>query len=243
MFYEWLITHPLVLPAAKKEVHFFDSYFGQGEQWYRSRMPRDRKRRDAAAAAGRPVLVGEATPNYLFHPLVPRRASTVVPDAKLIVLLRNPVNRAYSHYSTGVRHDWEALSFEEALERESVRLDGQIDALLQDEKHHRNFARYRWSYKAMGHYADLLERWFEYYPRDQFVFVFNEQMDRDADAAFLPVWDFLGLPEHRLPEKSRRVVGRYAPMRPDTRAELIEYFRPHNRRLAELLGVDPGWDV
>lgn len=241
MFYEWLVTHPQLPAAVEKEVHFFDSYYRQGLTWYRSRLP-SRRELAARSAPGASALSGEATPNYLFHPLVPRRVHATVPDAKLIVLLRNPVNRAYSHYQTNLRHDWEALSFEEALDREPARLENQIDALLMDEAHHRNFPRYRWSYQAMGRYAELLERWFTFFPREQFLFLRNEDMARDPDAVFARVWDFLDVRHHPLPQKANRVVGRYEPMRPETRQRLQDYFRPHNERLAELLGFDPRWD-
>ena len=241
-FYDWLVTHPLVPRAATKEVHFFDSHFREGLDWYKAHLPTERQRDALSREAGHRALVGEATPNYVFHPLVPRRVSATVPDAKLIVLLRDPVGRAYSHYNTNIRHDWEALSFEEALAREEQRLDGQIDAMLMDEAHHRSYPRYRWSYAAMGRYAELLERWFTYFPREQFLFVLNWEMDRDPDAVFKRVWDFLDLPYYPIKNLKRRTVGKYEPMRPDTRERLREYFRPHNERLAELIGLDLGWD-
>jgi len=241
MFYEWLVTHPLLPPAVEKEVHFFDFHYPQGRVWYRSQLPTVRRLEALSAEHGHRALAGEASPTYLFHPLAPRRARETVPGAKLLVLLRNPVTRAYSHYNTGIRHDWEALSFEEALEREPIRLDGEVDALLMDEKHHRSFPRYRWSYLAMGRYAEQLERWFTYFPREQFLILFSEDLDRDPEGTFRKVWDFLEVPDHPLPEKQRRTVGRYDPMKPETRSWLEDYFRPHDDRLAELLGTDLPW--
>jgi hypothetical protein len=242
MFYEWLVTHPNVLPAAVKEVHFFDSHFPEAQPWYRAHLPTARQYRRRAKRLGGRVVTGEASPTYLFHPLAPRRVRWVVPQVKLIVLLRDPVNRAYSHYQTGIRHDWEALSFEAALDREEQRLDGQIDALLMDERHHRSFPRYRWSYQAMGRYAEQLEAWFAHFPREQFLFVDNKDFDRDPDAVYRRVYDFLDIPYHPLPEKKRRVVGRYDPMDPKTRQRLEQYFAPHNRRLADLLDLELEWD-
>lgn len=241
MFYEWLVTHPLAPPAVEKEVHFFDFHFPMGTVWYRSQLPSRRQLETLSARHGHQAQAGEASPTYLFHPLAPRRAAVTVPSAKLIVILRNPVDRAYSHYSTGIRHDWEALSFEEALDREPARLAGQIEALLMDEKNHRSFSRYRWSYQAMGHYAEQLEAWFEHFPREQFLVIFSEDFDRDPQGTFDHVWEFLGLPPHALPEKKRRVVGNYRPMPPKTRARLEKYFRPHDDRLSELLDVELPW--
>ena len=242
MFYEWLVTHPLVPPAVEKEVHFFDSHYRSGLTWYRARLPSERDIARRSHEGGRRALSGEATPNYLFHPLAPRRAHVTVPNAKLIVLLRNPVNRAYSHYQTNIRHDWEALTFEQALDREEERLHNQVDAMLMDESHHRNYPRYRWSYQAMGRYAELIERWLQYYPREQILFLLNEDLSRDPQLVFSRLWAFLDLPPHTLPAKKRRVVGTYSPMADQTRDRLRKSFRPHNRRLADLLGFDPGWD-
>jgi Sulfotransferase domain len=242
MFYDWLVSHPLVLPAVEKEVHFFDFHFRQGELWYRSQLPTERERAALASRAGRPVLAGEASPTYLYHPLAARRARSLVPGAKLVVLLRNPVDRAYSHYYTGIRNDYEALSFEEAIEREPARLEGQVDALLMDQAHNRNFPHYRWSYLAMGHYAEQVEKWFEQFPRQQFLFLLNEEMDQNPDAVFRRVYEFLELPYHLLPQLTRRGAGNYPPMKDGTREQLTEYFRPHNRRLAELLCMELGWD-
>jgi hypothetical protein len=90
--YSYLCTHPEVWPATKKEVHFFDNHFSETEEWYRSHFPSRLKLK----LTGR--ITGEASPYYLFHPLAPRRMADVAPKAKLIMLLRNPVKRAISHY-------------------------------------------------------------------------------------------------------------------------------------------------
>lgn len=240
-FYQWLVTHPLVLPAVEKEVHFFDFHFRRKVTWYRSQLPSQRQRDRLSARSGHRALACEASPTYISHPLAARRAQSVVPEAKLIALLRNPVDRAYSHYQAAIRNDWEVLSFEEALDREPSRLEGQVDALLMDQAHNRSFPLYRWSYMAMGHYADFLEHWFRYFPRQQFMFILNEEMDRGPEATFRRVYEFLDLPYHPLPPIGRSGVGSYPPMQPATRERLEEYFRPHNRRLAELLDIDLGW--
>jgi hypothetical protein len=241
-FYDWLVRHPLVPSAVTKEIHFFDSHFPQGLTWYRSQLPTVRQLAGLSRTHSSRGLSGEATPTYLFHPLAARRAHSVVPDAKLIVLLRNPIDRAYSHYQTNIRHDWEALSFEEALDREEERLDGQIDVILKDEKNHRSFARFRWSYRAMGHYAELIENWMRYYPLEQFHFVLNEELDSDPDTTYAKVYEFLGLPDHPLGKPARRTIGHYSSMAAPTRAGLVEYFRPHNARLEALLGRSVDWD-
>jgi lipopolysaccharide transport system ATP-binding protein len=96
-FYRLLTEHSLVRAAAAKELHFFDNKFAEGVGWYR-RCFSEGKRVD-----GHRTITGEASPSYLFDPQVPERMAQVVPEARLIALLRNPVDRAYSHYQMEVR--------------------------------------------------------------------------------------------------------------------------------------------
>ena len=126
--YAYLCAHPDVRAAARKEVHYFDLNYARGATWYRSMFPLAaglaRERR-----GGRRVLVGEASPYYLFYPLAAERAGAVVPSAQLIVLLRDPVERAWSHYRHEVKAGREPLEFEAALAAEPTRLAG-ADAAL-----------------------------------------------------------------------------------------------------------------
>ncbi len=114
--YRYLAAHPGVLPASRKELHYFTNRHDRGPDWYRSQFP--------PTPPG--TITGESTPYYLFHPHAPRRLHAFAPDVKLIVLLRNPVDRAYSHYQLQVRRRHETLPFEEAIAREEERLAGEL---------------------------------------------------------------------------------------------------------------------
>jgi hypothetical protein len=102
--WNWLLKHPAVapqFPAAQqiKSPHYFDINFWRGEQWYRSHFPTQRALdRLATSVGGRPA-VGEASPYYMFHPAAPQRVAELMPDVRLIVLLRDPVARAYSNFA------------------------------------------------------------------------------------------------------------------------------------------------
>src|SRR5215212_6336788 len=102
-FYRLLSNHPLVRPAATKELHFFDrnKVFDRGEDWYRRCFP------ESARVGGQRTVTGESSPSYLFSAQVPARMAEVIPDAKLVALLRNPIDRAYSHYQMQVRRGTE----------------------------------------------------------------------------------------------------------------------------------------
>jgi Sulfotransferase domain len=93
-----LSAHRQVMPPSHKEVHFFDRNYQRGLGFYRRLFPLAIHRSVRARRLGAKVLTGEATTYYLLHPAVPSRVSAVLPDARLIVMLRDPVDRAYSHY-------------------------------------------------------------------------------------------------------------------------------------------------
>lgn len=235
-----LSQHPNIVPALRKEVHFFDWKFHRGTLFYRAHFPvvfekwRARVRRRA-------FFTGEASPYYIFHPLAPGRLKAVVPGARLIALLRNPVDRAYSHYQHAVAKGQESLSFEKALREEKRRTGGEVGRMMADPRYnstsHRNY-----SYIERGLYAQQLERWFELFPRKQFLILHSERFRNDPPSAFREVCRFLGVPEWEPPQYREIVKRRYEPMRPETRTWLLDYFRPYNRQLYELLDRDFQWD-
>lgn len=235
--YNNLIKHPVVFPAAIKEVHFFDMHFGNGVNWYRAHFP---MRRVMSAKAG--SITGEGSPYYLLHPLAPQRVKNVVPDAKLLVVLRNPVDRAYSHYQHERRREREALSFEEAIAQELARLAGEVEKVAAGEKE-TSFALRHFSYLERGKYAEQLERWFSVFPREQFLILTTDELNREFQATMARVFEFLKLPPYEIATEKRSNVGAYEKMNDSTRAQLVEYFRPHNARLQDLLGRQLNWHL
>lgn len=235
-FYNLLTRHPQVERAATKEVHFFSRHYDLGLSWYKSHFP------FPGREGGGSPLTGEATPYYLLHPLAARRAAHTVPQAKLIVLLRNPVDRAYSHYQHQVRMGNETLqSFEAAVAAEDTRIQGEREKLLED-KSYSSSAYPRFSYLTRGIYVDQLAEWYKFFSADQILVLGSEEFFNDAQSTLQSVLRFLELdawePEALSPSKRKY---QYEQMSPATRRELEEYFRPHNQRLYNYLGMDFGW--
>jgi len=233
--YNYLGQHPGVARPLGKELQFFSTHFQRGVPWYRAHFP--------AAQTGSGVLTFEATPYYLFHPQAARRAASVVPGARMIVLVRNPVDRAWSHHRHSSRLGIEHLCFEEALAQEPERLRGEAERLLAEPDYasprHRAF-----SYAARGRYAEQLEEWYRHFPPDRIMVVRSEDLYREPRPTYRGVLEFLELsawapPEFPVFTRSRADA---AGMDPDTRCRLREEFEPHNRRLATLLDIDLGWD-
>jgi hypothetical protein len=240
--YHYLIAHPDVLPPLKKGVRFFDLYpnFRKGRAWYLAHFPTSRARRRAEARSGRPVLVGEATPNYLFHPHAPGRLAAGFPAPKLLVLLRNPVERALSSYHHAVRKGREPLTFEEAIDREPERIAVERERILADETYG-GYNYWIYSYLERGIYADQLARWLPLFDRARILILKTEDLAADPQTTMDRVWSFLGLSGVRLAEYPRVNTGSYQRMASHLQARLTEFFRPHNERLYRLLGVDFGW--
>ena len=235
--YRWLASHPQVAPPLRKEIQYFTLNAERGEAWYRAHFPA------RAGDDGRP-LTFEATPYYLFHPLAPARAAAAVASARLVVLVRNPVDRAFSHWRHNRARGTESLDFEAALAEEPRRLRGEVERMLGDPTY-RSRAHQLFSYASRGLYAEQLERWFAHFPRQQVLVVRSEDLYRRSEETFSRVLSFLALPEAPLraepaPAGPGSREGTALPV--DVRRRVAEEFRPANLRLAELLGQDPGWD-
>jgi sulfotransferase family protein len=228
--YAYLRWHPGITGPSWKEVSFFDRHWWRGKRWYRGQFP--------LRSRGR--LVGEASPSYLFHPLAPERARAVVPDARLLVVLRNPVDRAYSQYQHEVALRREPLSFEDALAAEEGRTRGEVERLVADP---RAFSHEWWdhTYASRGLYAEQLDRWLAVFPREQLLVVTSDELAERSARTYASILAFLGAAPHRLDEYPRVFDRDYAPMRRETREALAARFAEPNRRLEELLGRELGW--
>ncbi len=227
--YEYLIQHPQVSPALVKEVHYFDLFYHCGLRWYKAHFP----------IGGRRMLTGEASPYYLFHPLVPQRVKALLPQVKLVVLLRNPVDRAYSHYYHERRLQAESLTFEEAISRESERTFGAEESLLRGSPY--SFSHQHYTYLQRGIYHVQLKRWFSLFPRNHFFIIKSEDLFANPSTVLPQLCAFLGvkyLPS--LPFLKKNDLS-YPSLSAEVRQKLEAFFQPHNEKLAELLGEEFRW--
>jgi len=240
--YHYLVNHPCIAPAWTKEIHFFDLHYSQGTAWYQAHFPIRWQKVTGQLFRNSPVMTGEASPYYLFHPHAPRRIKALAPWTKLIVLLRNPIDRAYSHYYHEVCRGREKLSFDEAIEQEPCRLEQEWPRVLADETYY-SFAHQHYSYLARGLYVDQLQRFEMFFPKHQILVLESEAFYAQPAVIVQRVTRFLGLPDWDLTEARKYNAGEYQKMEQVTRQRLIDYFKPHNERLYQHLGVGFGWDA
>jgi len=227
--FRYLSEHPGVTPPRMKEIHFFDLHWVRGVGWYQAHFPLN--------LWGGPPFTGEASPYYLFHPRVPERMARILPGARVLALLRNPVDRALSHYHWEVRYGNETLPFRRAMDRETEVLPGETARLLADDGY-RSFLHQHASYLSRGHYADQLSRWFDHFPPEQFLVLKAEDLFARPGPTMVRVQEFLDLPDSVSRRYPVHREGQYRGRVDVDRRELEEYFRPHNERLGDLLEMD-----
>jgi hypothetical protein len=241
--HRYLIQHPGVRTTLRtKGVHFFDTGYGRGMSWYASRFPTRLTARWVARRHGVALRTGEASPYYLFHPLVPDRVAEHLPRVKLIALLRDPVQRAYSHYQHEVARGFETLPFEQAVEAEPGRLAGEVERMAAEPLYH-SFEHQHHSYLARGRYADQLDRWRARFDDAQLLVLSSERFFAEPERTFARVLEFLELPAFSPDAWEQHNAHDYRQMGEEVRGRLLEQFREPNRRLYESFGDDFGWSA
>ena len=225
-FFNYLIRHPQILDTFgngdqldeiynTKEIRYFDRYFDRGIEWYKNCFP------DTLPGQ----ITGEATPMYMYRTMAMRRIHKVLPNIKLIVQLRNPIGRLYSNYMHNQKWvpGWNEKykSFEHFLS--SVH---DVDYYLIDK----------------GLYAQTLRRWFKYFPKEQFYIFTNEELKRDPQTIYSGALSFLDVDDFKIAEFKHYRSLNYEQMKDSTRKDLIDFYRPYNQELYDLLGIDAVWD-
>jgi hypothetical protein len=237
----YLREHPAVFCPAWKELHYFSLKYPLGERWYLSHFPLATSALATRVRRGASLAVGEATPAYLFDPRSPGRVQAFDPRMKLVVVLRDPVERAYSHYWMERETRDETRSFEEAIAWEEAEVWPELERWEDDPAYVSPLPLFGRSYVARGFYADHLERWLTRFPRHQLHALTSDELLRHPASALSGVESFLGVPEWQPLRYAPENVREYAPMSPATRDHLREVFRPHDRRLEELLDLELPW--
>ena len=242
--YKYLAEHPQFCSATLKTkgVHFFDTRYDKGMAWYRAHFPSQMYRAWFRARHGADLVTGEASPYYLFHPHVPYRLAQHLPSAKLIVMLRDPIERTYSQWQHELSRGFEDIEvFEKALDAEPARLATEIDRMNADPGY-KSFSHQHHSYLARSLYADQLDVYRSLFPAAQIHAVKSEDFFSDPAEEYARVLEFLGLPPHTLSDYKKHNGYKRTAMNPATRARLVEHFADSNRRLVDMLGPRFSWE-
>lgn len=226
--YNYMRLHPKIIPSLQKEIHFFNLKFDLGLDWYLSHF--------AALPPDGSFLTGEATPWYLGSQGAETRVFSSFPKAKLIVVLRDPIARAISHYHMNCRMT-EERSLEAALNSEIAILSNVTDFAQLSEKYWQTEQGYLW----FGLYAYFLKKWMALFPREQFLILRSEELYSQTADTLKQVFEFLGLPDYQLSEYPKYNSGSYPQINDNLRQQLSHFFSPHNQQLEDLLGQKFDW--
>lgn len=235
--YRMLAEHPDVQPPAfNKGIHYFDTAdrFRRGPNFYLGHFPL------RAGANSTTRITGEGSPYYLFHPLALSRIATQLPDVKVLVLLRDPVERAFSAFKQETKRGFEDLQFQDALKAEEGRLLHEEERIVSDPGY-QSFSHQHHAYVARGRYAVQLERAFSVMGPERVMVI-------DADDFLvpgLPQWDelteYLGISPWRPSDVIHANARPSEAMPANVREELRSQFEDDDVRLAQLLGYVPSW--
>jgi hypothetical protein len=227
-----LIRHPRVFGAAAKELQYFSKRSDRPVSWYRSQFPLSRT---VESVGGISV---EATPSYLPTPQALRMMGSVLPATRVVVLLRDPVSRAFSHYQHYKTRQAESRTFADAIHEliERPLYEPTAGAALASE------APPMLDYVSRGYYALQLEVLFDTYPRDRVLVIDSAELFADTNAVCQQVFAFIGLDPCDVPPKKIHNRGYYREkIDAASAARLREHYRPHDELLVKLLGRRLRW--
>ena len=239
--HNYLLQHPDVDYSARN-IHFFEYAYSNKISWYKSHFPTKLYKSLVESIHKRKCLMSEHTSTYLHHPLIPQRVKDGIPDVKLIVSLRNPIDRAYSNYHMFVRIGTEKRTFEDAVFSELKRIE-----IIKENDNFQiknpNFSNcVESNYLRHGTYVDKLENWLKSFRREQFCIVENKDLSKNPQQVLDKIFEFLNVPHFKLRQEERWNVGEYKKMKESTRKTLQDFFKPYNERLYKLLSQNFSWD-
>lgn len=231
--YHYLNQHPQILEAIFKELKYFETRLSeQKSDYYFAHFP--------PTPEDKSFITGEGNPACFYNNYSGRNSAqhifNILPNIKLIALLRNPVDRAISQY-----HHWQKLgietrSLESIIESEREKLQG-ISELTPE-----IYAQTGSGYLTKSLYFFYVKQWLSIFPREQILILKTEDFAQEPALIMNRVFEFLELPQYSIDSKKRQNVGSYDPISPDMRRRLSRFFQPYNRKLEEYLGMEFNWD-
>ncbi|NEP44043.1 MAG: tetratricopeptide repeat protein, partial [Okeania sp. SIO2H7] len=226
--YNYICQHPQVLPATEKEVRFFNKQFERGKDWYFAHFP--------SIPEGEQFLTGEASPTYIYEDEVAARMAASIPDIKLIAMLRNPADRAISHYYMLKKLGQENRSLERAIAGEMEVLSKVTNRSLEELSF-----RDKMGYLKCSLYVYFLQEWAKLFPKNQLLILKSEDLYRQPEQTMKQVFDFLGLSNYENGDYQNYFPGDYPQVNEDIQQELSRFFQPHNRKLEVFLKRKLNW--
>lgn len=236
-----LAEHPQVMrPPVDKGTDYFTLFYYRDLDWYRAHFPIRRIAELRTRRAGAPVAF-EACTYYMFHPFAIERIAEAYPDIRLVAMLRDPVERAFSAYKHELARGFETeTDFMRALDLEQERLVGEVERMRTDLRYESHAHRHQ-SYLARGQYADQLERVLQHFPREHLHVMESEAFFERPGEEYAKLVDFLGLAPFTPAAFEQHNARPSKPMPAEIHERLTAHYAPYDGRLSELLKRPPHW--
>ena len=235
--YHYLDQHPSLSKSAYDELGFFDVNFHLGLNWYRSLFP-SIFTKFRIKLKTHFFMTYDVTPSYVRRPWIARRIKKLFPDSKLIIVLRNPVDKTYSHYYLSKKFG-ETRTFEEVIKEEmNDILDWDVDS--KDDNYFATTVEK--STLARGFYVEQLPIWFEQFSKNQILIISSEDLASNTKKTMNDIFRFLNLPEYTIPNIDKVNVSKKSKMNLETRKILINFFKSYNEQLYRFLNQSFDWD-
>ena len=239
--YHAITQHPQVIPGKNKEVFYYGTtpVYQKGLNYYKSFFASVFYKKLAELKSGKPMLCVDASTNTFDSKEAPARILRDNPRAKMIFILRNPTERAYSHYKMAKKRGWDLADFETALSMEEQRIEEGSTHRLSNKQH--NYAYQRLGYKARGVYVDHLKHWLTDFPNEQLLITSSELFFADPANVFNTLCKFLEIDTNVNVKFEKMNEGTNEKMDPKIKLYLDDYFKPHNEALFQLLNRRFDW--
>lgn len=239
--YRALLAHPSILPPVyHKGVNYFDVGYGHGPAWYRGHFPRLSTAAAIERKTGTPTVTFEASGYYMHHPWAASRIAADLPDVKVVVMVRDPVERAFSAHKHELARGFESEPFEKALELEDSRIEPELARMVEDPSYQSSIYRHQ-AYRRRGHYAEQISAFVDRLGTNQVHVVDSNDFFAEPVHEYTRLLRFLEMPVV-LPASFERYNARpSSAMPPGVEVSLREYFASHDRALEPLTGRTPSW--
>lgn len=246
--YSYLIQHPQIMKCFTHndekvaDLHFFEYMISKKIGWYRSHFPTKIFKKIKELKSGKKCITGEFTSTYMYHEHVPQRIINTIPKTKILVILRNPIDKIYSTYCQQFSFNEYLSNFEETIQSEIDRMkifqkspnkrifNENIDSIVTC-----NILRH-------GIYYNYLKKWFEIFPENQIMVIDSKKLNNDTINCIKEVFNFLNIEEIEINDVSKINKGNYNRIDNKTRDELISFFKPYNKKLNKLLKTNFEWN-
>lgn len=228
----YLMQHPQIVPPIDKEIHFFSHKVAYGKDWYLSHFA-------PTARSSTKLITGEASTSYFHtcHLNTHKTMHQLLPGAKLILLLRDPIDRAISHYHQTVRLGQERRSLEDAIQSELDILQGVDNPLSIAEQYWQKEFGYLW----LSLYYTFTKEWMKLYKPEKFLILDSANFKQMPEKTMDEVYRFLEIPPHKLESYPKYNSGSYSSTETKIRSRLSDFFAPYNQNLEALLDQKFSW--